>query len=60
MLQSEKFIVVISACPLVDLVLLSRHVILNHIETKEKESFHYGGHVAGHAYLCMAKQDKVK
>ena len=52
--------VVISACPLVDLVLLSRHLILNHIETKEKESFHYGGHVAGHAHLCMAKQDKVK
>ena len=55
--QSEKFIVMISACPL---VLLSRHVILNHIETKKKESVHYGGHVAGHWHLCMAKQDKVK
>ena len=59
MLQSEKFMVVISACPLVDLVLLSRHLILNHIETKEKENFHYGGHVAGQAHLFMAKQDKV-
>ena len=39
MLRSEKFIVVISACPLVDLVLLSRHLILNHVETKEKEAF---------------------
>ena len=60
MLQSEKFMVVISACPPLDLILLSGHLILNHIETEEKESFHYGGHVAGHAHLCMAKQDKVK